>query len=131
MNAYAVIACVAVCGLVLSGCAAGRGPGGEVIVGFDVAKLPEGATQLAAHAAGFLPEPWGTIASGVVLSVGGVLAGNYRGRRVGERAGWDEAESARRANERDTLLAVSDPAVAARVVTAPAGVGSAGPAVAG
>lgn len=131
MDAYRALACVAVCGLMLAGCAAGRGPGGEVIVGFDVAKLPEGATQLAANAASLLPEPWGTIASGVVLSVGGVLAGNYRGRRVGERAGWDEAESARRAAERDALLAVSDPAVAARVVAAPAGPGASGPAVAG
>lgn len=117
MNANrAAFACVCLGGLFLSGCAAGRGPGGEVVVGFDVAKLPESATQLAATAAGFLPEPWGSIASGVVLSIGAGAAGLLKGRRDGERAGWDEAAAERREREARALLAAADPKLATAIV---------------
>ena len=117
MNASRVAVCsAAACLLFASGCAAGRGPGGEVVVGFDVAKLPEGATQLAASAAGLLPEPWGTIASGVVLSVGAGAAGLLKGKRDGERAGWDEAAAERRERENRALLAAADPAIAGAIV---------------
>jgi len=112
---YAVLALCGVAAVWMQGCAAGRGPGGEVIVGFDVAKLPESATQLAATAAGFLPAPWGEIASGLVLSVGAGAAAHYRGKRAGERAGWDEATAERRAREERALLAAADPKLATAI----------------
>lgn len=117
MNASRVALLLAGVGLLFAaGCAAGRGPGGEVVVGFDVAKLPENATQLAAAAAGFLPEPWGTIASGVVLSVGAGAAGLLKGKRDGERAGWEEAAAERRERENRALLAAADPKLAGAIV---------------
>lgn len=115
-NRYAAGVCCALL-LCIAGCAAGRGPGGEVVVGFDVAKLPETTAQLASHAAGFLPEPFGTIASGLVLSVGSGIAAHYRGVRAGERKGWDERDEALRARERDKLLAGADPSVATAAIT--------------
>lgn len=110
---HAVLA-VAVCGVAggLLGCAAGRGPAGEVVVGLDVAKLPETATELAATAAGLIPGPWGKLIETGVLAVGAGALAHQRARHVG----WDEAEQARRQRERDKLLALSNPAVAASVI---------------
>ena len=82
------------------GCAAGRGPAGEVIVGIDIAKLPETAGELANAAAGFLPPPWGTLVqlgAGLLFGGGSVAVAAQRSRRR-EDAAWDEAE--RRTYER-------------------------------
>ena len=78
--------------LVLGGCAAGKTATGGVVVGFDVAALPETAGEAVGAAAEFLPEPWRTIAlGGVTLLGGGGLLGYAK--KKGEAQGWDERES--------------------------------------
>lgn len=78
----------------LGACAAGRGPGGEVIVGFDVAKLPETALEAAHAASGLLPSPWGDLLGyGVtIMGTAGVgAAAVARARKKGEDVGWEQA----------------------------------------
>lgn len=78
----------------LGACAAGRGPGGEVIVGFDVAKLPETALEAAHAASGLLPSPWGDLLGyGVtIMGTAGVgAAAVARARKRGEDVGWEQA----------------------------------------
>jgi len=79
------LACV-VLALTFGGCAAGRGPAGEIIIGWDVAKLPETAGELANAAAGFLPPPWNLIAGAGALALTG-----YAAKKKGEDRGWDMA----------------------------------------
>lgn len=80
------------CGL--GACAAGRGAGGEVIVGFDVAKLPETALEAAHAASGLLPSPWGDLLGyGVTIAgtAGVGAAAVARARKRGEDVGWEQA----------------------------------------
>lgn len=78
--------------LALAGCAAGKTATGGVVVGFDVAALPETAAEAAGAAAEFLPEPWKSITlAGVTLLGGGGLLGYAK--KKGEAQGWDERES--------------------------------------
>lgn len=73
----------------LVGCAAGRAPGGGVVVGFDVASLPQNAGEVVASASRFLPEPWASLGVGVgSLLGGGALYG------VGRRAAHAERDRA-------------------------------------
>ncbi len=84
-------------GVLLSGgCAAGRGPGGEVIVGFDVAKLPETASESLNAAADFLPPPFNYLAGGIatlVLGGGGAAIARRRAEQAKREAdaAWDES----------------------------------------
>lgn len=110
-----IIIAAAVALLFPGGCAAGRGPAGEVIVGWDVARLPETAGESLNAAAGFLPAPWNYLATGVLgaLGIGGVGAA---ARSSGRHVGWDEREK----SERDALalraLAAMHPQQAAGVL---------------
>lgn len=77
---------------VLGGCAAGKTATGGVVVGFDVAALPETAGEAISAASEFLPEPWRSIAlGGVTLLGGGGLLGYAK--KKGEAQGWEERES--------------------------------------
>lgn len=71
------------------GCAVGRGPAGEIVVGLDVGRSAETAEEALQAAAGLLPPPWDKAAA-ALLTV--ALAGwsAARSRRDGERSGWDE-----------------------------------------
>lgn len=75
----------------LGACAAGRGPAGEVIVGFDVASLPENATEFGAAAAKLLPSPWGDLLAYGIGGAGLLAGAHYRARKKGEDAGWTDA----------------------------------------
>lgn len=82
--------------LVSPGCAAGRGPSGEVIVGFDVAKLPETASESLNAAADFLPPPFNYLAGGIatlVLGGGGAAIARRRAEQAKRDAdaAWDES----------------------------------------
>lgn len=94
-----------------AGCAAGRGPGGEVIVGWDVAKLPETAGELVSAGASFLPPPFNYLVGGIgTLLVGGGAAGgisSMAARRARKRDDevWNEAVA-----ERDKLRQREDTA---------------------
>lgn len=82
-----------ICGVAvgLGACAAGRGPGGEVIVGLDVATLPESATQFGMSAAKLLPSPWGDLLAAGIGGAGLLAGAHYRAKKKGEDAGWAEA----------------------------------------
>lgn len=83
---------IAVAMVFMSGCAAGKTATGGVVVGFDVAALPETAGEMAGAAAEFLPEPWKSLTlAGVTLLGGGGLLGYAK--KKGEAQGWDERES--------------------------------------
>lgn len=78
--------------LLLCGCAAGRGPAGEVIIGAEVGRLVEAPSQALVAASGFLPPPWNYLAT----AVGGLLTvgvGAYATNRARDRtdAQYDEA----------------------------------------
>lgn len=77
--------------VLLTGCAAGRGPAGEIIIGMDVARLPENTTELANAAAGFLPPPWSAIAT-TAIGLFGAGAAAYGAKKRGEERGWDQRE---------------------------------------
>lgn len=78
--------------LALAGCAAGKTATGGVVVGFDVAALPETAGEMAGAAAEFLPEPWKSLTmAGVTLLGGGGLLGYAK--KKGEAQGWEEREA--------------------------------------
>jgi len=80
------VACIA-----LAGCAAGKSATGGVVVGFDVASLPETAGEAVGAAAEFLPEPWRSLAlGGVTLLGGGGLLGYAK--KKGQDEGWEERE---------------------------------------
>lgn len=86
----------------LAGCAAGRGPAGEVVVGFDVASLPE-TTNQALGALTDLILPGGGAAVATIAGIVGVAVRNGAKRRQAEReaaelrganSGWDDREKA-------------------------------------
>lgn len=90
------VACLAAAAL--GGCAAGRGPGGEVIVGLDVAKLPETTGQLLTAASGFLPPPFNLIATagaGLLVAGGSAMAARARAAaaQVKVDAAFDEGHA--------------------------------------
>lgn len=95
--------CLALCFLLsLAGCAAGTGPGGEVVVGWDVARLPETAEQSAVAIADLLLPGLGTAGAGILGAIG-LAVRNGAKRREAEREaarlagandGWDERERA-------------------------------------
>jgi len=85
-RALLAVACVA-----LAGCAAGKSATGGVVVGFDVASLPETAGEAIGAASEFLPEPWRSLAlGGVTLLGGGGLLGYAK--KKGQDEGWEERE---------------------------------------
>jgi hypothetical protein len=79
----------------LSGCAAGRTDDGSILIGAKVASLPETAEEAAKFAAGFLGEPWSTLAKGAIGLLFGGGAAAYAARRTKQREdqAWDEAEA--------------------------------------
>ena len=99
--------------LFVSGCAAGRGPNGEIITGIEVGRLPEQAGEFLGSAASLLPPPWNYAAGGVLalLGIGGPAAaarasakasGAERVKSEADRA-YEEGRAAEReaANTRD------------------------------
>lgn len=66
-----IIMFIVIC-LLLSGCAAGRGDAGEVVVGFEVGRMVETTNQGLHVAAGFLPPPWNGIAEALLPIATGV-----------------------------------------------------------
>ena len=73
----------------LVGCAAGRAPGGGVVVGVDVASLPESAGDVVSGVSKWLPEPWASLGVGLgSLIGGGALYG------VGKRAAHADRDRA-------------------------------------
>lgn len=103
--AFVAFVAIVIGALTLSGCAAGRGPNGEVVIGLDVATLPETGNQLIGmglQAATGIPG-LGWIVSGALGTVGAGAAAvmKYRGDAVAERRakqaedrGWEERERA-------------------------------------
>lgn len=81
---------IGACLLALAGCAAGHGPNGEVIVGWDVATLPETAKEALGAAGQLLPPPWNFVATGL-LGLAGTAAATYGAKKSGDA----KAESAR------------------------------------
>lgn len=104
-QAFVVLAMIAVCIMflgVLYGCAAGRGPNGEVVVGWDVASLPETAEQSVGAVLDLILPGAGVAGAGIIGAVG-VAVRNGAKRREAEREaarlaganiGWDERERA-------------------------------------
>jgi len=93
LHVFVIVALVLIASW-MQGCSAGRGPGGEVILGIDVASLPETTSQVARLALGTIGGPWGDLAFAAVSALGifGTAAAvGSRARRRGERDGWDEA----------------------------------------
>lgn len=121
LSIITILSVVFFIGLVLSigGCAVGRTPSGDFVVGGKIGSFPETAGELANTAAGFLPAPWNAIAGAAVglLGIGGpAAAAHYRAKNKGERTGWDEAEAQRAEEQRTRLLAMADPRVASVAV---------------
>ena len=82
--------------VIVSGCSAGRGDDGSIVIGARVADLVETPGQALSAAAGLLPGPWGAIATigATILGGGGIAAAaRVSGRRTGERNGWEEAQA--------------------------------------
>ena len=87
---------------VLSGCAAGRGPAGEIVVGWDVASLPETAEQSFAALANLWLPGLGTAGAALAGAVGLAVRNGAKRRSAeiraaelaGQNAGWDERERA-------------------------------------
>lgn len=79
--------------LALAGCAAGHGPHGEVILGVDLASLPENASEALGAAAQFLPPPWGLVATGV-LGLLGTAATTYAAKKSGDAKAATDAHAA-------------------------------------
>lgn len=79
----------------ITGCAAGRTDDGSILIGAKVAALPETAEHAAKLAAGFLGEPWSTLAKAAIGLVFGGSAAAYAARRAKqcEDQAWDEAEA--------------------------------------
>ena len=88
-----------------AGCAAGRADDGSIILGAKLAELPVWAEQAAKLAAGFLGEPWSTLAKAAIGLVFGGSAAAIAARRARQREdhAWDEAEA--RAYARTTRTA--------------------------
>jgi len=126
MNAHSIIrvAGMFTVAVIVSGCAAGRGDDGSIVVGARVADLVETPGQALNAAAGLLPGPWGAIATigATILGGGGIAAAaRVSGRRTGERNGWEEAQA----------LFTPPPGYYGGIGPRPAGDVNAGPAVAG
>ncbi len=82
--------------VLLTGCAIGKGPSGELVVGFDVGTAPETVSELGgAIASTFLGPQVGTLVAGVlatVLGVGGVgIAGSKLSSREKSRRRADQS----------------------------------------
>ena len=115
-------ACLCFLCLCLCGCAAGRGPNGQVVVGWDVASLPETAEESIGAIANLLIPGSGVALAGITGAVGlAIRNGSKRreaereaARLAGANDGWDEREKA---------AAVQHPLAAS---PAPAGDGAAG-----
>lgn len=98
---------LAVFALLVSGCATGRGPGGEVVIGVDAGRLVETPSEAFRAAGDFLPAPWNYIVTGAGgLLAAGAAAGRSRKR---ENDAWDEArrEAEAEASRREALLAAA------------------------
>jgi hypothetical protein len=79
----------------VAGCAAGRADDGSIILGARVAALPETAEEAAKFAAGFLGEPWSTLAKaaiGLIFGGGAAAIAAHRAKQREDHA-WDEAEA--------------------------------------
>lgn len=102
----------------LTGCAAGKGPGGEIVVGFDVGRVVESAPEAATMLAKMLPPPFGTIATGGIALLAGW--GAEKRARNRENQSWEESqrEAERKAAlERAALLTPIASAVAKEATT--------------
>lgn len=87
---------------VLYGCAAGRGPAGEIVVGWDVASLPETANESIAAIADLVVPGLGLAGAGIIAPIAIAIRNGAARRRAevqaatlaGQNAGWDEREKA-------------------------------------
>ena len=82
--------------VLLTGCAIGKGPSGELVIGIDVGAAPETMSELGGAIAGtFLGPQVGTLVAGVlatVLGVGGVgIAGSKLSSREKSRRRADQS----------------------------------------
>jgi hypothetical protein len=94
-------------GVLMVGCAAGKTNSGGIVLGVDVATLPETAGEAVGFIGKFLPPPFGEIAAGAgALILGaGTAAVTARNRRKDADRNWDEAtdRAKREAEERQRL----------------------------
>lgn len=105
--------------LMLAGCAVGRREtDGAIVLGFEAGKLVETPGQALNVAADFLPEPFRSVAVGV-LGIGGTALATRRSQRARDAA-WDEADRKARADaeaqQRQLLLALAPAAGGAAAV---------------
>ncbi len=91
MTQWKCKALLAVMCVSIAGCAAGKSATGGVVVGFDVASLPETAGEAIGAASEFLPEPWRSLALGSVTLLGGGGLLGYA-KKKGQDEGWEERE---------------------------------------
>jgi hypothetical protein len=99
----------------LLGCAAGRGPAGEIVVGWDVASLPETANESIAALGDMLIPGLGLAGAGIITPIAMAIRNSAKRRSAEVRAaalegandGWDERE---RAAAVQSPLAASVPA---------------------
>jgi hypothetical protein len=78
------------------GCAAGRGPGGEIVLGFNVAKMVEQTNQAVGQLVDYIVPGLGAAATVLAGSVGYAFkrSGDAKAAtaaREAERRGWEEA----------------------------------------
>ncbi len=101
MNKIGVIVCLCFPGCLL-GCAAGRGPAGEIVVGWDVASLPETANEPIAALGDMLIPGLGLAGAGIITPIAVAIRNSAKRRSAevraaelaGQNAGWDERERA-------------------------------------
>lgn len=103
-----------------TGCAAGKGPAGEIVVGFDVGRVVESAPEAANALAGLLPPPFNMIATGGIALLAGW--GAEKRARNRENQSWDQAKAEADAEAAKRLAALLTPVAG---VTAPPPTGGA------
>lgn len=97
----------------LLGCAAGKGPAGEIVVGFDVGRVVESAPEAANALAGLLPPPFNMIATGGIALLAGW--GAEKRARIRENQSWDQAKAEADTEAAKRLAALLTPAPSATV----------------
>jgi len=114
--------CLCFLGLLL-GCAAGRGPAGEIVVGWDVAALPETANESIAAVADLIIPGLGLAGAGIIAPVAVAIRNSAKRRSAevqaatlaGKEAGWTEREQAAGVQQPLAPVAVAPSSVAGGV----------------